>query len=118
MDEIAGNLCVPKHFLSKIMKTVVKNGILRSTKGPYGGFSINEKTLSTELILLVNVMGGGAEFGKCALLPGKCNGANPCPMHYKIEAQKRELQQLLTGTTIGDLLNADNPDFIKSITSG
>jgi len=117
VDEIACNLSVPKHFLSKIMKTVVKNEILNSTKGPYGGFSLNDKTLSTTLITLIHIMNGAIESSKCALLPGKCNAANPCPMHNKMDAFRKELFQVLTCTTIGDLLNAKNPDFIKSITT-
>src|SRR5918994_618927 len=36
VEEIAVRLSVPKHFLGKIMRLVVKNGILNSTKGPYG----------------------------------------------------------------------------------
>jgi Rrf2 family protein len=40
IDEIATKLSVPKHFLGKIMQQVVKAGLLKSTKGPYGGFSL------------------------------------------------------------------------------
>jgi len=53
LDEMAEKLAVPRHFLAKVMKRVVKEGILSSVRGPYGGFCINESTLQTKLIRLV-----------------------------------------------------------------
>ena len=41
LDEIAEKLSVPRHFLAKIMKTMVKESVLQSTKGPYGGFCLD-----------------------------------------------------------------------------
>jgi Rrf2 family protein len=117
VDEIARELCVPKHFLSKVMNKVVKHGILNSTKGPYGGLSVNEKTLSTPLFDLITITNGDAQFNNCLLRLVKCNADYPCPLHHKMEAYKAELLALFTSTTIGDLLHAGQPDFIKSITT-
>lgn len=117
VDEIAQQLAVPKHFLSKIMKQIVKNGILNSTKGPYGGFAVNEKTLSTPLLDLITITNGVAQFDDCVLRLKKCNSDHPCPLHQKMETYKKELHQLFTRTTIGDLLDVDQPDFIKSIST-
>ena len=49
LDEIASELAIPRHFLGKVMKKLVKEGVLSSLKGPYGGFSINGKNMETEL---------------------------------------------------------------------
>src|SRR6185369_14409983 len=73
IDEIAERLSVPKHFLGKILNKVVKEGILDSTKGPYGGFSINQNTLSTSLIKVLEVTEGLEQFSVCALGLRKCN---------------------------------------------
>jgi Rrf2 family protein len=115
VDEIARELAVPKHFLSKVMKKVVKHGVLNSTKGPYGGFSLNGKTLCTPLFDLMIITNGDAQFENCLLRLTKCNATYPCPLHHKMEAYKAELHSLFTSTTIGDLLNVNQPDFIKSI---
>lgn len=117
VDEIARQLAVPRHFLSKIMEKIVKSGTLSSTKGPYGGFSLNETTLSTSLIKVITITDGTSQFDDCALRLKKCNNEHPCPLHQKMQAYKNDLRQLFTNTTIGDLLNAANPDFIKSIST-
>ncbi|HET7896419.1 MAG TPA: Rrf2 family transcriptional regulator, partial [Flavisolibacter sp.] len=36
LDEMAESLGVPRHFMGKIMKQLVKQGILSSLKGPTG----------------------------------------------------------------------------------
>jgi Rrf2 family transcriptional regulator, iron-sulfur cluster assembly transcription factor len=115
VDEMARELEVPRHFLGKIMKKVVKHGILHSTKGPYGGFSLNEITLSTSLFELITITDGDEQFESCVLRLKKCNATRPCPLHHKMETFKVEMKQLLTKTQIGDLLNADQPGLIKSL---
>ena len=84
IDEIANKLSVPKHFLGKIMQQIVKAGLLRSTKGPYGGFSLAEKTLATPLIKLVEITDGMDQFRTCVLKLKYCDGINPCPLHEEM----------------------------------
>jgi Rrf2 family iron-sulfur cluster assembly transcriptional regulator len=117
VNEIARQLGVPEYFLRKIMEKIVKNDILVSTKGPYGGFSLTKKTLSTPLIDIINITDGTSQFNDCVLRLKKCNNENPCPLHSKMQAYKNDLYKLYTKTTIGDLLNAENRDFIKSIST-
>ena len=50
IDEIAAQLNVPRYFMGKILKRLVKENILLSTKGPYGGFSLHQQTLSLPLL--------------------------------------------------------------------
>jgi Rrf2 family protein len=115
LDEIAGKLSVPRHFLAKVMKTMVKEGILNSTKGPYGGFSVNNKTFQTKLLHLVKITDGVEQFKTCVLSLRKCNSRNPCPLHYQVQKLRDGMLEEFSRTSIGDLLNEGNPDFIKSI---
>lgn len=117
LDEMAKKLAVPRHFLAKIMKRMVKEGILASTKGPYGGFSVNEKTMDTKIIHLVRITDGVDQFNNCVLSLRRCNSQNPCPLHHQMMKLRDDLLAELSRRTIGDLLNKDNPDFIKSIST-
>ena len=118
VGEIASELHVPKHFLSKVLKKIVKNGILNSTKGRYGGFSLNEKTLSTFLYDLFIVINGDAQFDNCVLGFKKCNPTHPCPLHDKMQPSRDEVYLLFTKTTIGDLLKSQEVNSIRGITLG
>ena len=115
VEEIAEQLSVPKHFMGKTLKKLVKHGVLTSSKGPSGGFSINDTTITTPLIDILHITDGQDDFKHCVLKMQRCNNANPCPLHRQMEGIKNNLLQVLTQTTIADLLKSDKPHFIKSI---
>jgi Rrf2 family transcriptional regulator, iron-sulfur cluster assembly transcription factor len=117
VDEIARELAVPKHFLSKVMKKTVKHGILNSSRGPNGGFFLSEKTLSTTLFELLQVTNTDASFDNCVLRFRKCNSNHTCPLHPRIETYRKDFFQIFTKTTIGDLLNANQSGLIRSISN-
>ncbi|MBE2229583.1 MAG: Rrf2 family transcriptional regulator [Chitinophagaceae bacterium] len=117
LDEMADKLKVPRHFLAKIMKNMVKEGVLNSTKGPYGGFSLHESTLKTKLISLVKLTDGMAQFNTCVLSLRKCNNENPCPLHLNMLKIRDGMLAEFSSKTLGDLLDEKNPDFIKSIST-
>jgi Rrf2 family transcriptional regulator, iron-sulfur cluster assembly transcription factor len=115
LDEMAGQLSVPRHFLGKIMKAVVKEGILSSVRGPQGGFYVNETTLDTPLLKIILLTEGKGYLDACMLGLRKCNSANPCPLHDKLKAAKDNYLELYRQTTIGMMLRNNKPEFIRSI---
>ncbi len=116
-EEIAGKLSVPRHFLAKILKQMVKSGILVSTKGPYGGFSISAKTLNTTLLHLFDITDGAQEFNECVLGRKQCDKKTPCPLHDQMVILRNGMLQNFSATCIGDLLEGRGPEFVKSIAS-
>jgi Rrf2 family protein len=114
-EEIAETLCVPRHFMSKILKKLVKAGVLSSSKGKTGGFAENEMTRNFRLLHLYEITDSMDTFHKCSLRLQACHEDNPCPMHSKMVLVKKELEQALSATTIGDMVKDDKDGFIKSI---
>ena len=117
-EEIAAKLNVPRHFISKILKKLVKAGVLSSSKGKTGGFSTNDETKKNLLIRLYEITDGLASFNTCSLRLSECDSLNPCPMHHQIESIKHQLVNMLSSTSIADLLQDDKEAFIKSIATG
>lgn len=115
LEEVANQLTVPKHFLAKVMKNLVKEGVLSSMKGPYGGFCTNDMTLKTTLFKLVEITGEVEGLSVCVLRLRKCNSQHLCPMHKQVEVLRKQWHRLLLSTTIGDLIKKDQADFIRSI---
>jgi len=115
VDEIATQLSVPKHFLGKIMQQMVRAGLLKSTKGPYGGFSLTGTTLDAPLIKLLETTDDINRFNVCVLKLKTCNSANPCPLHHKMEVFKNNILKLFHETTINDLLTDNKKTLIRSI---
>ena len=115
IDEIATKLSVPKHFLGKIMQQIVKAGLLKSTKGPYGGFALTGETLNTHVIKLVEITDGMEQFSMCVLKLKYCNGLNPCPLHFEMEEIKKNYLNVFTKNTFEDLLKESKSDLLKSL---
>lgn len=115
IEQMADKLALPRYFLAKIMKKMVAEGILTSTKGPYGGFSLSAITLQTKLLHLVKITDGVDQFNTCVLSLRKCNSKNPCPLHFQLLSLRDRMLADFSKTTVGDLLNHKSPDFIKSI---
>ena len=115
IDEIATKLSVPKHFLGKIMQQIVKAGLLKSTKGPYGGFSLAAETLNTPVAKLVEITDGMEQFSMCVLSFKYCNGLNPCPLHFEMENVKKNYLNVFSKNTLGDLLKDGKSELLKSL---
>jgi DNA-binding IscR family transcriptional regulator len=94
---------------------VVKAGLLKSTKGPYGGFSLAAETLTTPVIRLVEITDGMEQFSMCVLKFKYCNGLNPCPLHYEMEEAKKNFLNVFNKNTFEDLLKDGKSDLLKSL---
>jgi Rrf2 family iron-sulfur cluster assembly transcriptional regulator len=117
VEEMASELAVPRHFMGKIMKQLVKANVLSSVKGPAGGFRLNEHTLRLRLIDLYDLTDGLEAFNKCVLRVRECNAMKPCPLHFQMEPVKTKLNSILTNTVIGDMLRNNKTEFLKTIST-
>ncbi|RPD46556.1 MULTISPECIES: RrF2 family transcriptional regulator [Chitinophagaceae] len=115
VDEISEKLGVPRHFLGKILNRMVKEGLLQSVKGPYGGFALAAATLQTPLLKLIELTDGLGTFNNCVLRLHACNAVNPCPLHHQVMDIKNNLQHMMMGTLVSDLMIGDREAFIRSI---
>lgn len=115
IEEVAQQLAVPRHFLSKVFKRLVQQELLASVKGPNGGYALTKDTLSTPLIHVEAITDGLDTFNNCVLRLRACNATNPCPMHFQMLAIKEPLRHLMETTTIASLLLPDKALFLKSI---
>ena len=114
-EEIAERLAMPRHFVGKILKKLVKAGVLSSSKGKTGGFAANNETKSMALIKLFEITEGLTSFEHCALRLQQCDGAHPCPIHNQMAIMRNKIKDMLSTTTIDDLLRENKEDFINSI---
>lgn len=117
LDEMAEVLDVPRHFMAKIMKRLVQQNILASSKGRQGGFSLETDTLQRKLIDVYQLTDRPEELAQCVLSKGCCSEENPCRLHDKIAPLREPLVALLLHTTLGDLLHGDKDELLRSLTT-
>ncbi|MDI1356141.1 MAG: Rrf2 family transcriptional regulator [bacterium] len=91
------------HTLGKVLQTLVKAGIIRSTKGPLGGFSLSSDQMNLSIIKIVEAVEENFSISSCVLGFKKCSHKNPCSVHHDYLAAKKVIDAMLFTKTIGSL---------------
>ncbi|MCK5814671.1 MAG: Rrf2 family transcriptional regulator [Flavobacteriaceae bacterium] len=100
---IAERIRVPAPFLAKIFQKLSKGKIIRSIKGPNGGFYLTEKELSRNLIDIIECIDGLGIFTNCFLGLPTCSDEKPCAIHHVTAPFKKALKQGVFSKTIAQI---------------
>jgi Rrf2 family iron-sulfur cluster assembly transcriptional regulator len=101
--ELATELDISFHFLTKILQKLSEKGIVQSSRGAAGGIILNRSSASIRMAEIVSVIEGPQFFDKCILgLPG-CGNKKPCPMHDFWKETKSSIKQKLENTTLKEM---------------
>ena len=104
LKEIAKEIDSPIAFTAKILQVLVKNNIVKSSKGVGGGFMILKDELkSIKLVNIVNAIDGDSVFLRCGLGLSNCSEDHPCPVHEKFKFVKKDLIYMLENTNLEEL---------------
>lgn len=105
ISDIAAAIESPEAFTSKILQALARKGIVNSSKGKTGGFSLPQKNLNTLRIRnIVDAIDGPEIFNRCVMGLNFCSEINPCPLHYRFKDQRQSLSDLMQQDTIAELL--------------
>lgn len=102
VDAIAEALNVPRNYLSKTLHALARAGVLRSGRGPRGGFQLASDPASLSLAMVAAPFDDLAS-RQCLFGRAACNWRNPCSAHPRWEAVSNALQDFFRTTTIADL---------------
>lgn len=100
IKEIALGIDSPEHFLAKILQDLSRKNLIKSAKGPNGGFYMDHSTLQRRLCEVVEAVDGSGLFTGCGLGLPYCSETNPCPLHNEFKGIRDQIQQMLQNTTI------------------
>lgn len=102
ISEIAKGIDSPEHFIAKILQDLSRKGIIQSTKGPNGGFFLDEKGHRCNLATIVRIVDGDQLFSGCGLGLKECSESHPCPIHNEFKAIRRDISDMLENAQIGE----------------
>lgn len=105
IKEIAKELDIPSPFLGKILQVLVKHRFLGSTKGPHGGFYLNQAAMDITIMEIVETIDGRDVFNDCVIRTTSCDPNRPCSMHQKLAPAREEIQRIFSTETIADLVS-------------
>lgn len=108
LNEIATAIDSPEAFTAKVLQKLTKKAIIKSTKGPYGGFFIEKEKLQTTFLNdLIQIFEGENAYKGCAMGLSFCDAQNPCPMHQAIYPISNDLSKCLESNSLHDILYQD-----------
>jgi Rrf2 family protein len=70
--EIARQMMVPEDFLAKILKTLVDQGLVKSTRGPHGGYALGKPATEISFLEVIEAVEGPIAINVCL------DGEDPC----------------------------------------
>lgn len=120
VDDIARAMGCPRNYLSKTLHLLTRAGVLRSERGPKGGFRL---ATSAERLTLARVIAPFEPAGRRRCLVGRatCGDAHPCPVHHRWKEVAGSVEDFFRKTTIASLLvgsanaSAEARDVIESL---
>jgi Rrf2 family transcriptional regulator, iron-sulfur cluster assembly transcription factor len=106
VKNIAEQENIPVHFLAKILQQLARKGLLRSSKGPTGGFALRAAPQDIRLLDIVEAVDGLESYQQCAAGHAQCSDSTPCFMHDSWAGLRSRIMDYLGRNTIADLSKA------------
>ncbi|MCR9143362.1 MAG: Rrf2 family transcriptional regulator [bacterium] len=100
-NEIAKHIDVSSSYLNKLLHSLVRVGILKSTTGPGGGFSLGRPPQKIHLLEAIEAVEGTVRLrDECILGLSECSDRNPCPFHSDWVKHRKTLLKQFQNTTL------------------
>ena len=104
VHEMARILGIPRNYLSKIVHTLVREGVLRSTRGKAGGFRLAIPATRLYVVQVVAPFSNLGEERHCLLGRPQCSDRTACAAHAKWKLVADRVAEFFRETTIAELL--------------
>lgn len=111
IKEIAEYLEASEHTVGKMLQTLVRQGVINSTKGPSGGFFISGDQHEQPIINIVEAIDGKMVFRTCGLGLSRCSDKHPCPIHNDYRVARDIIEDLFRTKKVKDLCEPVNNGF-------
>ncbi len=100
--EIAGALLVSEAHLIKVFQRLKKQGIVKSYRGPHGGFSLARDPATISLEEIYRAIDGPRLDGDCLLDRQQC-GFGHCVFGDLMKSIRQQVDEYFSGTTLADV---------------
>lgn len=97
---------IPAPVLGKILQDLVRKGLLRSRRGPGGGFRLARRAELITLRDVVAAVDGLDHFLECAVGLERCADDAPCPLHDTWKELRTRIMDYLETTTLAQMAGA------------
>ncbi|MEN8006999.1 MAG: Rrf2 family transcriptional regulator [Candidatus Krumholzibacteriota bacterium] len=106
--QIAETMKVPQSYLSKVLQSLVRAGLVHSTRGLRGGFVLAKEPGDLNMLEVLNAVSPYKRIEACPLdLEG--HSSDLCPLHNRLDQAMAMVQRAFEGTSLAEILSEENP---------
>jgi len=100
VPEIAERERIPKQFLEKIIRDLIRSGLVRSQRGPHGGYVLARPAEEVTFRHVIEAVEGPISLNVCVGEHAECFLMGACGMNRIWAEGQRRVMELFQGTTI------------------
>lgn len=105
--DVIAAIGTPPNYTGKILRRLARKGLLRSVRGPHGGFALAVDPADVTPALIAEAVDEAADRPSVCLLGDRtCNAAQPCTLHHRWSALLERAGRPMEQTSVADLLEA------------
>jgi FeS assembly SUF system regulator len=112
--ELAAETRLPLPMVSKILKLLVRQGLLVSHRGVKGGYSLARPASTITAAEILKALEGPVALTVCIEgSPGECEHEHYCTVRGPWQKINREIFAALEGITLADLVDGSAPRLVR-----
>lgn len=112
VGQIAAGTLVPVGYLSKVLQSLNRAGLIHSQRGLGGGFRLAKAPRATSILEVINAVDPMQRIHTCPL-GLEAHGTNLCPLHRRLDDAMKLIEEQFRSTTMAELL--EEPGRRKSL---
>jgi len=93
----------PDPYFRKIVQVLSRAGIVRTTRGPRGGYCLAVPAAELTLLRVVEAGSGDVCMNQCAMDPSACGLSGTCVVHPVWQEVRRQARETLAAVTFAEL---------------
>ena len=106
-DQVAEATRVPRAYLSKVLQSLVRAGIVRSQRGIGGGMTLTKIPADLTIMEVVNAVEPLERIHTCPLGLA-AHGVRLCPLHRRVDNAIALVEDAFSNTTLAEVLLEPN----------
>lgn len=116
--QIADAMHVPPSYLSKVLQSLVRAGIVQSTRGLRGGFVLVGRPEDWRMLDILNAVSPLKRIESCPI-DLESHSSELCPLHRRLDNALGMVEQAFASTTLAEVLSDENrcPTLQRQLTA-
>lgn len=112
-SEIAGQIRVAPPTVSKVLKTLVRGGLVASHRGTKGGYALARPAERITVAQVLAVLEGPIGLTECSSNPGQCVQETSCSVRGNWQRINLAIRRALEDVTLAEMVQPVKPQVVR-----